>query len=287
MKDKSKGYLSLFTCTFIWGLAFIAVQNALNYGWQTFPLMTIRSLIGAAFMLLFSYKRKWWKDLKVVRLGIINGILMWLGYTLQTFGQSNSSVPNSAFITTLNIVFVPLILHLFYQREISKKVYVSAFIALLGVGILSYQGTLALHLGDTYLLLCAICFALQIINNERLAKYDNTLSFITLQLITMFILSLIMMPISGQTNIPNKGWLDLLYIGLFSSGIAGFLQMFGQKHVNPSAASLILCLESVIATIASVFVLGQEVTINIIVGGGLLITAVILVIETNKKGNLS
>ena len=55
------------------------------------------------------------------------------------------------------------------------------------------------------------------------------------------------------------------------------LQLYGQSHVEPSKASLILCLESPFATFLSVILLGQPLTLSIMLGGILIFSAVILV----------
>lgn len=285
MKIENKATLSLFMTALIWGLAFISVQDALNNGWDAFPLLMARGFIGGFFMCLLSYKKKWWKNKTTLRLGFVSGSLFFMGFAFQTLGQSLSSVPNTAFITTLNVIFVPIISWIFLKRKIKKNIFVAGIIALIGTAILSFNQSLSLHLGDFYLLLCAIFFALQIIYNEKCGKANDVLSITTIQLFTMGLLSLLCMPFSNQMYIPDKAWGSIFFLAILSSAIACVFQLYGQAHVEPSKASLILSLESIIATLASVVLLGQDLTTSIIIGGSLTFIAIIIV-EYKPKSNL-
>lgn len=282
MNTEKKATLSLFMTALIWGLAFIGVDDALAHGWQTFPLLAFRGIIGGTFMILFSYKKKWWKNKTTIFLGFVTGALFFAGFAFQTFGQSLSSVPNTAFITTLNVLFVPLIARIFLKRKIQNKVYIACIMALVGVGVLSFTNGFSLHIGDIYLFLCAIFFALQILFNEKCGQHNDVMSITCIQLLTMGILSFLFMPLTNQTYIPSESWGSVLFLALFSSALASVLQLYGQGHVEPSKASLILSLESVLATIFSVILLGQELTPAILIGGTLMFSAVIIV-EYKRK----
>ena len=284
MKIERKATLALFLAAILWGLAFIFVDDALKNGWQTFPLLAARGLLGGLFMFALSFKKKWWKNKKTIYLGIVTGGLFFLGFAFQTLGQGLSSVPNTAFITTLNVLFVPLIARIFLHRHIAKKVYIACGMALLGTAILSFSDSLSLHLGDIYLLLCAIFFALQILFNEKCGQHNDVLSITCIQLFTMGILSAIFMPITNQMDVPNAAWGSILYLALISSALACVLQLFGQAHVQPAKASLILSLESILATLFSVLLIGQPLTLAIIIGGSLMFSAIIIV-EYKAKEN--
>ncbi len=135
----NKATLALFTTAIIWGTGFIAVDTALMNGWQAFPLLACRGLIGGGALLLFSYKKKWWLNKTTLKLGMINGFIFFLGFAFQTLGQGLSSVPNTAFLTSLNVIFVPFISFLFLHKHLEKKIYMAAILALVGSGILSFS----------------------------------------------------------------------------------------------------------------------------------------------------
>lgn len=284
MKIESKATISLFMTALIWGLAFIGVDDALAHGWTTFPLLAFRGVIGGCFMILFSYQKKWWKNKTTIFLGFVTGALFFAGFAFQTLGQSLSSVPNTAFITTLNVLFVPLIARIFLKRKIQNKVYLACLLALSGTAVLSFTDGFTLHMGDIYLFLCAIFFALQILFNEKCGQHNDVMSITCIQLLTMGLLSFLFMPITNQTYIPSEAWGSVLFLALFSSALASVFQLYGQGHVEPSKASLILSLESVLATLFSVLLLGQELTPAIIIGGAFMFSAIIIV-EYKRKAS--
>ncbi|MDL2276043.1 DMT family transporter [Breznakia sp. OttesenSCG-928-G09] len=274
---EKKATISLVLTTILWGLGFIFVDQALSAGWQPFPLLMMRGFIGGAFMFFLSFKKKWYKNKTTLTLGITNGVLFFLGFAFQTTGQELSSIPNTAFITTLNVLFVPFISRIFLKRHIQNKIYFAGILALLGTAVLSFNESLSFHTGDILLILCALFFALQIIYNEKCGAHGDPLSITCIQLLTMGTLSLICMPIFQQTTIPNNGWESVLYLALFSSAIASLLQLYGQTHVEPSRASLILTMEAVIGTLASTFILSQPLELSTILGGALMLSAVLIV----------
>lgn len=284
MKKETLGTIYLILIALIWGIAFIAIESALRAGWQTFPLLTVRGFIGGTVALVFSFKSKWYKDKYVYLLGFVCGVFFFLGYAMQTIGQQLSSVSNSAFLTALNVVFVPFILRVFMKKKIPLKVYIASIIAVVGTGILTIDSTFSIHKGDIILIICAICFAAQIVYAEK-CKDKSPLGLTAVELYTMGILSLICMPIFKETTFPSEGWLGVLYAAIFSSAIASILQFYGQKYVSSSKASLILVQESVIACIASVLFLHDPLTWRIVVGGILMISAVLIVEVEFKKKN--
>lgn len=128
--------------------------------------------------------------------------------------------------------------------------------------------------GDLLLILGAVFFALQIIFANRAAQFGDPVAITAIQLFMMAICSIIFMPITAQTEIPHVGWFSVLFVAIFSSALAVLLQMKGQQHVPASTATILLSQESTVGTLAGVVILGQPLTIRIIIGGCLMLTSV-------------
>ena len=71
-------------------------------------------------------------------------------------------------------------------------------------------------------------------------------------------------------------WKPVLYAGALSSGVGYTLQIVGQKGMNPTVASLIMSLESVISVIAGWLILGQSLSGREIFGCVLMFAAIVL-----------
>ena len=72
-------------------------------------------------------------------------------------------------------------------------------------------------------------------------------------------------------------WMPILYAGVMSCGVAYTLQIVGQKGMNPTVASLILSMESVISVIAGWLILHQTLSTKELMGCVLMFAAIILV----------
>lgn len=286
MSKEKIGTLSLILCATIWGLAFVFVTKAIDAGWQTFPILAFRGLVGGLVMLPFAIKNKFYRYPKTILLSMINGIIFFAAYSLQTVGQGMSGSDNSAFITSLNVVFIPLILHFILRQRIKPKVYLASVLAFSGAGLISLKGEFVLNIGDVFLLLCAVCFAVQIIFTKKCMRHTDPLSLTSLSLLTMGILSLIAMPISGQMQMHKEGLVSVIFLAVFSSAIASVLQFFGQKYVPTSKASLILCQESVLAVVFGALIYWEMPSLFVIFGGLLMILGVIIVeVDFKRKSD--
>lgn len=274
MNTETKAKLCLLSTAVIWGLGFVGVQGALDAGWDAFPLLFMRGLIGGLVLLPFSIKNKWWRNKELLLSGAITGLMYFLGFAFQTIGQQSSTVANSAFLTALNVIFVPLLLFVIFKQKVERRVFIGCCFALVGTAVLSLTSALTIMPGDLLLILGAVFFALQIIFANRAAQFGDPVAITVIQLFMMAVCSAIFMPITSQTQIPSVGWFSVLFVAIFSSALAVLLQMKGQQHVPASTATILLSQESTVGTLASVIILGQALTIRIIIGGCLMLTSV-------------
>lgn len=268
------GKLALIFTTLIWGISFSAVEMALNAGWTPFMLLGIRGLLAGSFLLLFSYQKKFWRNKALMRDGMIAGFFLSFGMILQTFGQQASSVQNASFITVMYVVFVPLIL--WKKHKLSKSLMFAIVLAVLGTAFLSLDENFSVNVGDLLLLACAYLFAIHIIFMSTLSKYKDPLSATTIQSFTMAIISLSFAGFGGE-SLPTQAWGYVIYAGVLASGVAMLLQMYGQSLVHPTVSGLLLTLESFFGALTAVLFLGESVTLKLILGGGLLMLAVVMV----------
>ena len=292
MKQKYIATISLFLVALIWGVAFIAVDYALVSGWNTFTILAIRGLLSGLILLPFAIKDNIFKNKNLLINCVIAGVFFFLGYATQTIGQQASSVVNTAFFTCLYVVFTPFLALLFGKKEVTIKTFIAAIVAIVGIYFLSVLGNeskFEFHIGDLLLILCAIFFALQIIWAGHFIKETaSPLSTASVMLLTMGILSFVSIFVFSE-KLPTSftGITGVLFAALFSSGVCSILQLFGQKHVTSSNASIIMSLETPIACIFAVLILHEDMNIYSVVGLILMFLSVILVeINIKKKVDL-
>lgn len=297
MKQKYQGILSLLLATLIWGSTFVAQSVGMDYI-GPFTFQGVRcglAVIGLLPVIYFADKRagrsfrKEWANKQLWAGGLLCAVPLFLAANLQQLGIVSTSAGKSAFLTAMYIVIVP-ILGLFLKRKPSPMVPLSVVLAVIGLYLLSCVGVTSMQVGDIYLLLCALMFAVQILFVDRFAPTVDALRLNCLQAGFCAVASGIVALFTEDIHFQNllDCWLPLCYAGLLSMGAAYSLQIIGQKHMEPAAASLIMSLESVFAVLCGWLILKETMTKWEAIGCALVFAAVILsqINIPNKKKSL-
>ena len=287
MKNKVKGSIFLLSGTTIWGFAFIAQSMGMELlGPFTFQfvrcMLAVGFLIPAAFLFDgkncgFSRSIAKWTDKKLWKTGICCGLALFAAASLQQIGILYTTAGKAAFITAMYIVLVP-ILGMFFKQKPPKTTYFSVILAVIGLYLLSAVDSGGVNAGDICLTASALAFAVQIVCIDRLA---GDLDGVRLNCIQCFVVAVLSVPFMAATEnvVIGNIWacrLPLLFAGVLSMGVAYTLQILGQKHLEPTAASLIMSLESVFAAVGGWLVLHETMSSAETVGSGLVFSAVIL-----------
>lgn len=298
MKDKYKGSLSILLATLIWGSTFVAQSVGMDYiGPFTFQAVRCGlALIGLLPVIYIADRRsgrsfcKEWANKQLWIGGLLCAVPLFLAANLQQLGIVSTSAGKSAFLTAMYIVIVP-ILGLFVGRKPSPMVPISVVLAVIGLYLLSCVGVTRIQEGDILLLLCALMFAVQILFVDRFAPSVDALRLNCLQAGFCAVASGMIAVFAEDIRLSDllDCWLPLSYAGFLSMGAAYSLQIIGQKHLEPSTASLIMSLESVFAVLFGWLLLHETMTVWEGIGCILVFAAVILsqVNTKSKKKSLS
>ena len=284
MKNKLRGSIALLIGTVIWGSAFIAQSVGMDYI-GPFTFQTMRSVLAVPFLILvvFAMDRdrshfvQNWFSPKLWKAGIPCGIALFVAAGLQQMGIVHTSAGKAGFITAMYIVLVP-ILGVFLKKKPPVTAWISVALAVCGLYLLSCVGVTQVNIGDLYLLGCALGYAVQITLIDRMAGELDGLRLNCVQSFICGICSGAVMLATEEVVPANilACWIPLVYAGVFSLGIAFSLQIIGQKHLDPTPASLIMSLESVFAVLFGWLLLNERLTKNEISGCILMFAAVIL-----------
>ena len=266
----------LFLTAMIWGAAFVAQRMGMDHV-GPFLFNGIRFGLGCISLwpLIWLRGKKGFKetvfqasDLKtVLKAGLIAGVLLFGGSTLQQVGIIYTTAGKAGFITGLYVVIVP-ILGLIWKQRPGPGVWIGAFLAAVGLYFLSITEELTIAYGDFLVLLCAMVFALHVLAIGWLAPRVDCIKLASAQFGVNSILSLMVAvfveDISWQGIM--DGLLPILYGGFMSAGVAYTLQVVAQKDAHPAHASIILSLESVFAALSGWIILDQQLTCRAILG---------------------
>ena len=277
----------LFIATLLWGSTFVAQSVGMDHI-GPFTFQAIRCGIGALALLpiIYLFDRRdghgkefcrRFADRKLWRAAISCAIPLFFATNLQQMGMVTVDAGKSGFLTAMYIVFVPVI-GFFLRQKTSPMVPVSVVIAVVGLYFLSCMGVTSVSIGDLLLLACAVAFALQIIFVDKYVGQVDPIRLNCLQAVICSVGSTIVMLFTESptiTGIQGSFW-ALCYAGVLSMGIAYSLQILGQKYLEPTLASLIMSLESVIAVLCGCIFLKETMTGWEILGCVLVFIAVIL-----------
>lgn len=276
------GEIGLFIVAIIWGGGFVATQAALDGGLTTSQIMTLRFFISAVLMTVIFFKQiKNNLSMGTIKVGVILGICLFLGFFLQTLGLNYTTPSKNAFITSVNVVIVPFIGLLLYRRKIDKFGMASSFMAIVGIAVLSLSADFTVNVGDVLTLLCAFGFAFQIFFTSEFVKNHNPVALTAIQFFTAFVLSFIAQIFMGELSIHStaSGYMGILYLAVFSTTVCFLLQTICSKMVDGTRVAIILSTEAVFGTILSIIILGEPVTFRMIIGS-LIIFASVITAET-------
>lgn len=209
--------------------------------------------------------------------GICCGLALCCAALFQQFGIVYTTVGKAGFITTLYIIIVP-IMGIFLKKKVPGKVWIAAVIAAVGMYLLCMSESLRLSRGDTYVFICAILFSIHILVIDYFSSKADGVELSCLQFLTAGIIGSVLALIFERPTLSNfaGGIIPLAYAGIMSSGVAYTLQVIGQKDLDPTVASLILSLESVVSMLAGWVILKQALSPRELFGCVLVFAAVIL-----------
>lgn len=265
LSAKSLASLEMIFSTMIWGFGFVATQWALLSA-DTITLSVFRFfvafLIGHIILFLpFFRKEISWQNIK---LSCGPGLLLGTMLIFQTWGLELTSVTNSGFITTLYVVFVPIIEFLFLRKKPQHILWVWIFVALIGTALMVNLHHLNLNKGDILTFLCAIIGAGQIVWVSRVShRIQSPFAFNVYQSLWGATASLMFLPFYQKTYFypPGpKSIIGILAVTIGSTLLAFALQIKAQRVLPATTASLFFLFESPFATLFAMILLNEPVT---------------------------
>lgn len=254
MIKKNYGLIALILTALIWGIGFIAVDLALDRGYQVGEIIAYRGLIGGILLIPFLFKKKA-LNLKMIIFSILAGLSVFFGYVFQTLGQQLAGVTSSAFYTSLYVVITPILAFLITKNKLSNQNIISIILALIGVFFMSFlakpEGA-SFGLGELYLIICALLFAIQLIIISLFLKDADPMASTSIMNLTIGIGGLFYMLFTKTsfTKI-NSSFIWIIYIGLFATMLASLLIFMARNNVKASKTSIILSLETPFAYLFS------------------------------------
>ena len=290
-KTQFKGVFLLLLTAFIWGVAFVAQSEGMEHI-DAFSFSGIRMVFGVCVLLPFIIVRDKMQnkklpddkkiklfDKKLLVCGGLLGVVFFFACNLQQFAFYYTGAGKIAFITALYMFFVPLF-GLCFKKRVPWLTWVCVAFGFVGLWFLCIDPANlgGINVGDLLAMGCAVFFAVQILMIEKFAQQIDGVKLSCMQFLVAGTMSCICMFVFEKPDLASIGnaIVPLLYAGVMSCGIAYTLQIVGQKYTESTIASLIMCMESVFAVLASALLLNEVMTTREVIGCVVMFVAIIL-----------
>lgn len=307
-RKQLKGNLLLLTTATIWGSAFVAQRvgmdfvGPLTFSWTRFVLAALVLLPVIHFMDRSSKRDSQTGDAEkkeltiaelkqqrkqLLKASLICGCVLCTATVFQQVGLVSTSAGKTGFITALYIILVPLFSVVLKHRP-KLKSWIGVALGTIGLYFLCITSSFTIAPGDLIVLIGAGFWATHILVIDYfLPKISDPVKMSMYQFVVVAVICFIGSLIFEDFSIPAiiDGAIPIMYAGILSGGVGFTFQILGQRHTNPTVASLILSLEAVFAAIFGFFLLNEMMTPREIAGCLLMFFAIIISQLPDRKKN--
>ncbi|WP_352399622.1 DMT family transporter [Anaerotignum sp.] len=280
MNDKKKAFLAdcaLVLAAICWGGGFIAGDIAVQH-FSTFYILAIRFLAAALIMFLFFGRiiRRCGKA--EIKSGFILGTLFFLVMPLQVIALKYTTPSKQAFLLAGYAAMVPFISWIVLKNRPKINAFVAGILVMIGIGLISLNSSMSIELGDGLSLGFSFCYAVFVVLTGIFAGKCNPLGLSFFSYLSTGVFSLCAALIFEDVPkvFPPAGVISLVYLAIINTAVAYTLQNVAQKYTTDTHTAILLSTESLFAFIFGVCFYGDPFTPQILIGGLIVFSAVII-----------
>ncbi|NMA11685.1 MAG: DMT family transporter, partial [Chloroflexi bacterium] len=283
-KKRGISDLMLLLTAILWGSGFLAqrlgADNVTSFTFNAFRY------ILASLTLLILAKFRLPTDRESLKIIFWAGLVSYAGSTCQQTGMKYTSIGNTGFITTIYVPLVPVISYLLFREKVKKQAFLAAFIAMIGLYLLSTAGNGLEHMsiGDLIVFIGSFFWAMHIIVVSK-AENIPAAQFSAGQFLVTAMLHLISWAVIDGAPTANLISIApaILYSGIIVVGFGFTLQAIGKKNSGSAEAAIILGLESVFAMIFGTIFYGERFNLIQAIGAILIFFSIIVSVWSNRQ----
>lgn len=268
--------------TIIWGYAFVGMKVAIasiSPNWMVGIRFLLAGIILSAIVFR-TIKQNFCKEFLLY--SVMLGFIEFLAFSAQTVGLKFTTPGVNAFLTAAYCVITPFFAWMLFKKRPRIRNFVAAFIALIGIWLVSVSGDseLTIGIGEILSFVCAFFFAAHIVLMSKATKKYNAIALSASEFIFEGLFGIITGAIFESA--PTLADFTPEFVGLlaflviFSTIICFGIQNISLSYVPPSQASLLLSLECVFGVIFSVLLYGEVVSLRMMIGFVLIFSGVIV-----------
>ena len=277
---KSYGKTALFLTAMLWGTTFAIGKIAAEVYSASF-IIALRFTVASIVLIVVTLPLRKLIDKQYLIDGFWMGFTLFLSYILQMIGLTMDTSPGeSAFLCTTYSVMIPF-MHWFVTKRKPRLLHVACvFLCLIGIGVLSLQGSLQMSMGDILTVLSGVPCAINMVISSIVCRDNdkNPLLLTTIEMIVVMACAWIcVFAWDGMpAKIYSEATIGIIYLGVVATALCLFLQSYGLKHTEPSIGGMIISLESVFGVVFSILIYHENVTLRMCFGFLIIFIAIVL-----------
>ncbi|WP_437713270.1 DMT family transporter [Sorangium sp. So ce448] len=286
--------MSLLLVAVVWGSSYSVAKTALSFV-PVLLFLFVRFALTSALLLPVVW-RKLAADLPgTLRVGVPLGGVLFMIFVSETAGVAHTTAANAAFLISLCVVLTPVVEGIMFRRFPGWGTLGAAGLSCVGAGLLALENSYRFNLGDLLMLAAALLRALMVTTTKKLTQ-GRTLdsgALTAVQLITVAVLTGAALLVTGGQglSLPTapQFWGSTIYLCLFCTLMAFYIQTHMVRLTTPTRVSLLMGTEPVFGALFAMMLLGERVSAQGMLGGGLIVAATYYGIrrENARRGDRS
>lgn len=276
-KDQFLASSGLLLVTFFWGAAFIPVKITITE-MNLYYFLFLRFIVAAIIMFVIFYKKVAAVDRGTIKSSLILSIFLSAAYITQTEGLRFTSAANSALITCLYMVMIPVICLVFEKTKLELFPVIGILLAFFGMYLLTAYSLTGLNLGDIITLACAVACAFHIILTGRYSRRHKLVPLVAYQLLFAGIIcgAVALFQHGITTTFSRFGIMTVLFTAIFATVLAFLVQSKAQRILSSTRAGVICSMEAVFGALIP-WAIGFETPTKLaIIGASIMVAGMFL-----------
>ncbi len=268
--------LALLAMTACWGSTFYLIKDLLDRV-PVLDFLAVRFAIASVALFLLSPRALGRLSGAARKNAVVLGLLYGVAQILQTAGLAHTPASVSGFITGMYVVCTPLLAALILHTRITAMTWGAVALATAGLGVLTLNG-FSVGYGEAITLVAAILYALHIVGLGAWAGARDAMGMTIVQLVVITLVCFVAtVPDGIVLPATTRDWLSVVYMAVFAGALALAGQTWAQAHLPPTRAAIIMSMEPVFAALFAVLLGGESMTVRMVVGGLMVLTAMLIV----------
>jgi len=271
-RKQAVALLALLLVTAAWGSTFILVKWTVA-AVDVYYFLFLRFAAAAILLALIFSRRLAGVGWRTIRASLILSLLLFATFSTQTEGLTITTSSNSALITGMYMVLIPVFSLIYPGRRPGAMAIAGIAIAVPGLWLLTNFNAGGLNTGDLLTLVCAVAIAWHIILTGRFAARHDIVQLVVFQLLFVALASGSVALIKGAipSELPPIGWLTVGITAVFATAMAFAIQTWAQRIIEPTRIGVIFAMEAVFGALFGWWLGGETMTPLALAGACLMV----------------